>query len=412
MQGVLSLVLAGGEGKRLMPLTRERAKPAVHFGGRFRLIDFVLSNLVNSGFNQIKVLTQYKPTSLVRHLTSAWPAQSALFDQFVEVAPAGMNIGPQWFRGTADAIWQNLDLLRDVHPDDVLIFGSDHVYKMDVSMMVKQHRETGADLTVAALPVPKKEATGFGVLHVDAMGRVTAFVEKPKDPPTIPGRDDTSLASMGNYVFRTRALIDELKRMTSQQGVDFGKDILATAHERLRVYAYDFRSHAIPGESERGRGYWRDVGTLDAYFDASMDLVSPDPQLDLYNPRWPIRGVQAPGGPARLIGDGVARRSLITAGATLAGDVDRSVLGRNVKVAAKAAVSECVVFPHAEIGAGARLKRVIVDKGVKIPAGFVAGEDPADDKKRGFTISENGVVVVTRADLGQTDAFDVPTSSG
>ncbi len=407
MHGVLSLVLAGGEGKRLMPLTRERAKPSVHFGGRYRLVDFVLSNLVNSGFTQIKVLTQYKPTSLVRHLTSSWPAASALFDQFVEVAPAGMNIGPQWFRGTADAIWQNLDLLRDVHPDDVLIFGSDHVYKMDVSLMVKQHRETGADLTVAALPVTKAEAREFGVLHVDTVGRITAFVEKPKDPPTIPGRDDTSLVSMGNYVFRTRALVDELRRMTSNQGVDFGKDILATAHERLRVYAYDFNSQSVPGESEKTRGYWRDVGSLDAYFEASMDLVAPEPRLDLYNARWPIRGVQPPGGPARLVDEGGARATILGAGSQVAGNVERSVLFRNVKVRPQAIVRDAVVFPYAEIGRGARLTRCIVDKGVRIPDGFVAGEDRASDEKRGFTISEAGVVVITRADLGQVDAFDI-----
>lgn len=415
MRRTLALVLAGGEGRRLWPLTRERSKPAVYFGGRYRLIDFVLSNLVNSGCHRIKVLTQYRGSSLVRHLTRAWPVASATLDQFIEPVPAAMNLGPTWFRGTADAIWQNLDLLRDVRPEDVLVFGSDHVYKMDVSLMLARHRETEADLTVATIPVPRREASAFGCVHVDASGRVIDFVEKPADPPAMPGHPDLTLVSMGNYVFRTQALIQELRRNAERETTshDFGKDILATAHERMHVQAYDFASQLCPGETEHARGYWRDVGTLDAYFAASMDLVSVEPRLNLYNEQWLIRGIQPLSGPAKFVfADeahnrvGHARDSIVGSGTIVSGGlVEQSILFTNVRVNSYTQVMESVLFPGVEVGRGARLARCIVDKGVRIPPGEVIGEDLEADRKR-FTVSEGGIVAVTRTDFGQLDEFD------
>jgi glucose-1-phosphate adenylyltransferase len=416
MRKTLAMVLAGGEGKRLFPLTKERSKPAVYFGGRYRLVDFVLSNLVNSGFTQIKVITQYKATSLVRHLTRAWPLASAVLDQYVEVAPAAMNRGPTWFRGTADAIYQNLDLLREARPDDVLIFGADHIYKMDVAHMMQFHKDTGADVTVATLPVPREEATGFGVLHVDERGRVQAFVEKPKDPPPIPGRPAYALASMGNYIFKTGTLVEELIRDAEQEAGshDFGKDILSTAWSRLNIYAYDFTSNLCAGETEHARGYWRDVGTLDSYFDANMDLVSVHPRLDLYNEEWPIRGISMLTGPAKFVFSdhvggrvGMALDSIIGAGSIISGGrVERSVIFPGVRVNSYSYVTDSVLFPGVEVGRGARLHRCIVDKGVKIPPGERIGEDRDRDKQR-FVVSDGGVVAVSRDAFGQVDEFDV-----
>ncbi|HVP28800.1 MAG TPA: glucose-1-phosphate adenylyltransferase [Myxococcota bacterium] len=416
MRRSLALVLAGGEGRRLFPLTRERSKPAVYFGGRYRLVDFVLSNLVNSGFHRIKVLTQYKAGSLIRHVTRAWSLASSNLDQFIEPVPAAMNIGPTWFRGTADAIWQNLDLLRDIRPEDVLIFGSDHVYKMDVARMLVVHRAAGADLTVATIPVPRAEARAFGCVQVDGEGRVVAFVEKPEEPPSMPGHRDWTLVSMGNYIFRRDALLEELRRNVKLAGTshDFGKDILASAHERMKVHAYDFSTQLCPGESERSRGYWRDVGSIDAYFAANMDLVSVEPHLNLYNEAWPIRGVQPPTGPAKFVFSdeahgrvGHAHDSIVGAGTIVSGgQLERSVVFHNVRVNSFSQVHEAVLFPGVDVGRGARLTRCIVDKGVRIPPGEVIGEDPEHDRAR-FTVSEGGVVVVCRADFGQTDEYDV-----
>lgn len=415
MRKSLAMVLAGGEGKRLFPLTKERSKPAVYFGGRYRLVDFALSNLVNSGFHQIKVITQYRSTSLVRHLTRAWPLASAILDQYIECAPAAMNRGPTWFRGTADAIYQNLDLLREVRPEHVLIFGADHIYKMDVSQMMQFHVDVDADVTIATLPVPKKDATGFGVLGVDETGRVISFVEKSKDPPTIPGRDDMCLASMGNYIFKTKTLVDELHRDASAEtSHDFGKDILSNAHERLDVFAYDFTSHLCRGESEDSRGYWRDVGTIDSYFEANMDLVSISPRLNLYNEDWPIRGTPAPSGPSKFVFSdyqggrvGMAVDSILGGGVIVSGGrVERSILFPQVRINSYSRISDSVLFPDVDVGRGARLQRCIVDKGVKIPPGERIGEDLERDRQR-FSVSEGGVVVVSRDAYGQTDEFDV-----
>jgi glucose-1-phosphate adenylyltransferase len=416
VRDTLALVLAGGEGRRLYPLTRERSKPAVHFGGRYRLIDFVLSNLVNSGFQRIKVLTQYRATSLVRHLARGWTLASTIVDEFIEPVPAAQNIGPTWFRGTADAIWQNLDLLRDVRPVDVLVFGSDHVYKMDIGLMLEHHRSMGADLTVATLPVPRESAAAFGCVEIDDSGWVRGFSEKPADPPPVPGDPDRTLVSMGNYIFRTAALLAELRRNAEAEGSthDFGRDILTSSHERWKVAAYDFASQLCPGESEHARGYWRDVGTLDALFDAHMDLVAVEPRLNLYNESWPIRGVQTGLGPCKFVfADeehrrvGTAVDSIVGAGSIVSGGtLERTVAFTNVRVNSFSRVSESVLFPNVDVGRGAQLRRCIVDKGVRIPPGEVIGEDPARDRER-FTVSEGGVVVVTRQDLGQRDEFDV-----
>jgi glucose-1-phosphate adenylyltransferase len=417
MRDILALVLAGGEGRRLHPLTRERSKPAMHFGGRYRLIDFVLSNLVNSGFQRIKVLTQYRATSLVRHLARGWTLASTVVDDFIEPVPAAMNLGPTWFRGTADAIWQNLDLLRETRPADVLVFGADHVYKMDIGLMAEHHRAVGADLTVAVLPVPRKEAAGaFGCLQIDASGWVRGFVEKPADPPPIPGDPEHTLVSMGNYLFRTPSLIEELRRNADRAGSthDFGRDILTSFYDRGKVAAYDFTSQLCPGESEHCRGYWRDVGTIDAFFDANMDLVSVEPRLNLYNELWPIRGVQSGAGPCKFVFADEARNrvgsavdSIVGAGTIISGGhVEQTVVFNQVRVNSYSQVTGSVLFPYVDVGRGARLRRCIVDKGVSIPPGEEIGYDPARDRSR-FTVSEGGVVVVTRKDLGQRDEFDV-----
>ncbi len=420
MQKVLSLVLAGGAGSRLMPLTQERSKPAVYFGGRYRLIDFVLSNLVNSGLTRIKVFTQYRSSSLLRHLARAWPVASTGLPHYIEAVPASMNLGPTWFRGTADAIWQNLDLLRDERPEHVVIFGADHIYKMDVGPMLEMHRDSKADLTVATLPVPRDEAQRFGCVDIDDTGLVRQFLEKPDQPPVMPGSENQTLASMGNYIFRTEALLAELERIEQlsehrETSRDFGKDILATAHERMKVVAYDFNSQLCPGESERSRGYWRDVGTLDAYFEANMDLVSIEPHLNLYNEDWPIRGLQPLIGPAKFVFDdprngriGSATDSIVGAGSIISGGrLLQSVVFQGVRVNSFSQVRRSVLFPGVSVGRGAQLTNCIVEKNVVIPPGEVIGEDIEKDRARGMKISDEGIVVVTRSTFGQTDEFDV-----
>ncbi len=417
MRDTLALVLAGGEGRRLSPLTRERAKPAVHFGGRYRLVDFVLSNLVNSGLRRIRVLTQYRSTSLVQHVARNWSLATHVADEYIEPVPASMNIGPTWFRGTADAIWQNLDLLRENRPGDVFIFGADHIYKMDVSLMLEHHRSAGADVTVATVAVPREAAAGaFGCVSVDAGGWVTGFLEKPEDPPPLPGDGTRTLVSMGNYIFCAPALVSELRRNAALEVTshDFGRDILSSAHERLKVSAYDLTAQLCPGESERSRGYWRDVGTIDSFFEASMDLVSVEPRLNLYNSEWPIGGARSSVGPCKFVfadedGNrvGAALDSIVGAGTIVSGGhIERSVCSSDVRVNSYSQVEESVLFPRVEVGRRARLRRCIVDKGVRIPPGEVIGEDPEADARR-FSVSENGVVVVTRDDYHQRDEYDI-----
>lgn len=416
MGGTLALVLAGGEGRRLNPLTLERAKPAVHFGGRYRLVDFVLSNLVNSGLRQIRVLTQYRSTSLVQHVARNWALSTQVADEYIEPVPASMNIGPTWFRGTADAIWQNLDLLRESQPSDVCVFGADHIYKMDVGSMLDYHRSMGADVTVATVSVPRKDARSFGCVAIDGGGWVTDFVEKPDDPPGLPGDPDRTLVSMGNYVFRQSPLVSELRRNARLEATthDFGRDILSSAHERFKVAAYDLTTQLCPGESETARGYWRDVGTIDSFHEANMDLVSVEPRLNLYNPKWPIHGSSTGVGPCKFVfADddrnrvGEALDSIVAEGTIISGGhIERTVCSAEVRVNSYADVEDSVLFPQVVIGRGARLRRCIVDKGVRVPPGEVIGEDPVKDAER-FTVSEGGVVVVTRADFDQRDEYDL-----
>ena len=400
---VLAIVLAGGEGKRLLPLTLDRAKPAVPIGGRYRLIDFVLSNFVNSGILKIKVLTQYKSDSLNTHLARGWRLP-AMLDFYVEPVPAQQRRGRDWFKGSADAIFQSLNVITDERPDLVCVFSADHIYKMDVHQMIDFHLEKNADMTVAAIPVPREAARGFGVIHVDEQSRMVAFVEKPPDPPEMPGRPGWALASMGNYIFTTEALVRELARdaegASSQH--DFGRNILPHMVER-RSFVYDFSKNEIPGQPERERGYWRDVGAIDSYWATNMDLVQIEPVFDLYNPRWPVHTWQRTLPPAKFVfADeenarmGIATDSLVSEGCIISGGrIDRSVLSPSVRVNSFSHVEESILFHGVDVGRRARIRRAIVDKDVRIPPGAEIGIDPEEDRKR-FTISEGGIVVIPK----------------
>jgi glucose-1-phosphate adenylyltransferase len=404
LRNVLSLVLAGGMGERLYPLTRDRAKPAVPFGGRYRIIDFALNNFVNSGFFKVKVLTQFKSSSLIEHITRVWRLVPEV-GQYVEVVPAQMRRGPFWFRGTADAVYQNLELIFDEQPDQVCVFGGDHIYKMDVLQMLEYHLDTNADLTIATIPVPLSEAHHFGIVEVDDNHRVTGFVEKPKEgAKTMPGRPDMVLASMGNYVFKSKVMIDVLEHNALRDAAhDFGKEIVPEMYPQMNVYAYDFATNKVPGETGRSRGYWRDVGTVDAYFEASMDLVEVDPTFNLYNSRWPILSANYQLPPAKFVfADrnthriGLATDSLVADGAIISGGtLNRSVLSPRVKINSFSHVDECILMDGVDVGRHARLRRTIVDKGVRIPPHAVIGYDVELDRKR-FTVTESGIVVVPK----------------
>jgi glucose-1-phosphate adenylyltransferase len=401
---LLALILAGGEGTRLQPLTRDRAKPAVPFGGRYRLIDFVLSNFVNSGYFQVKVLTQYKASSLITHLVRGWQL-SPILGQFVEPVPAQQRVGRDWFRGSADAVFQNLNLVSDVQPHVVAVFGADHVYKMDVSQMVQFHLDKRAELTVAAIPVPIAEGSQFGIIECDAEGRVVRFLEKPKDPPPMPGRPDMCLASMGNYVFDAQVLVDEITRDAEKQESvhDFGRSILTSMVGRRAMYVYDFQQNTHPGIEAKERGYWRDVGTLDAYWDAHMDLVAVTPIFNLYNREWPIRTYYQHLPAAKFVFDGVATDrigiatdSLVSPGCIVSGaHVHRSVLGPGVRVHSYARVEESVLGEGCDIGRDARVRRAVLDKFVRVEPGATIGYDLERDRAR-FTVSDAGIVAVAK----------------
>jgi glucose-1-phosphate adenylyltransferase len=399
----LTLVLAGGAGERLQPLTRERAKPAVPFGGRYRIIDFVLSNLWNSGLRAMYVLTQYKSQSLLDHISATWHMPRGLDrDQFVVAVPAQMRLHEGWFAGTADAVLQNWTLVDEYAPQIVLVFGADHIYKMDVKQMVAFHVEKRALATVACIPVPIQDARSFGVVHVDDKGRITNFLEKPKDPPPMPGRPDRALASMGNYIFDREFLGDLLEHNAGAASHDFGKDILPGLVATSRLYAYDFNTNHVPGAPEEGRQYWRDVGTIEAYYEAHLDLKAVTPQLDLYNNKWPIRSASSGAAPVKFVFDedgrrGMAIQSLVGGGTIVAGGyVKDSVLGRGCFVDASADVRECVLFDNVRIGKNARVRRAIVDKNNVIADGDRIGYDLEADRRR-FHVSETGLVVVPRA---------------
>jgi glucose-1-phosphate adenylyltransferase len=401
---VLAMVLAGGEGSRLWPLTEERAKPAVPFGGRYRIIDFVLSNFVNSGIQKIKVLTQYKSDSLLKHLMRGW-ARSAGFDGFVEPVPPQMNLSKDWYRGSVDAILQNLNVISDEQPDYVAVFGGDHVYKMDIGQMLEYHKARNAEITVAAVPVPRAEAKRFGCITRDDSGRMTGFVEKPSDPPEMPDRPGWSLASMGNYIFNADVLVRETESDSTREGSahDFGRDILPRVFERDRVYVYDFFENKLRGEEEKARGYWVDIGTIEAYWKASMDLVSVSPVFNLYNAMWPIRTSFNNVPPAKFVfADrdshriGIATDSMVSEGCVISGGhIERCVLSPNVRLNSFAHVSESIIFEGANIGRYSRIRRAIIDKGVHIPEGTTIGYDHDADRQRWF-VSDEGIVVIPK----------------
>jgi glucose-1-phosphate adenylyltransferase len=403
-RNVLTMILAGGMGERLFPLTRDRAKPAVPFGGRYRIIDFAINNFINSGFFKLKVLTQFKSNSLIEHITRTWRLVPEI-GQYVDVVPAQMRKGPFWFRGTADAVFQNLELIFDEEPEYVCVFGGDHIYKMDVNQMLQEHIANDADLTIATIPVAVEEAHQFGVVEVDDNFRVTGFVEKPKvGAKTIPGRPDMILASMGNYIFKSSVMIDVLQRNALRNaGVDFGKEIIPEMYERMKVYAYDFAKNIIPGEDAYNQGYWRDVGTIDSYFAAALDLVAVTPLFNLYNPAWPI--VSAPNHlpPAKFVfADsksqriGIATDSLVSDGAIISGGtINRCVLHPRVRINSYADVDESILMDGVDVGRHSKIRRAIIDKGVKLPPGTTIGYDPELDRQR-FTVTESGIVVVPK----------------
>ncbi len=397
------MVLAGGEGRRLDPLTRDRAKPAVPFGGRYRIIDFVLSNLINSGLFHIKILTQYKSESLNAHLSRAWHLSNVL-GHYIETVPAQMRTGPDWYKGSADAIYQNLNLITDEEPDHVLVFGSDHIYRMDVRQMLELHATTGADCTIAAIPVPIREAHQFGICEVDAEGRLIRFLEKPKDPPPMPGRPDMALASMGNYLFKTDVLVREVTRDAATPGAhDFGKSIISEMFKTSRVMVYDFAKNVVPGQGERERGYWRDVGTIESLYSANMDLVDIDPIFSLYNDKWPLHTMQYDAPPAKFIFSdreggrvGFATDSLISEGCIISGGhIHRTILSPKVRINSYADVSESILFEGVQIGRHARIRRAIIDKNVVIPPSTEIGYDLEADRRR-FPVSDSGIVVIPK----------------
>ena len=396
---VLVIVLAGGEGKRLLPLTNDRAKPAVPFAGTYRMIDFALSNFANAGYLKIVVLTQYKSHSLDRHISQTWRF-STLLDNYVTPVPAQMRRGPYWFLGSADAIYQNLNLIYDERPDLVCVFGADHIYRMDPRHMVAQHVESGAGVTVAAIPVPRQQASEFGVIESDHDGRIIAFHEKAGSPPTMPGDDERCLASMGNYVFDTQTLIDVVTPRENQY-TDLGGDVIPALTGSGVAWVYDFSTNVIPGQGERERGYWRDVGTLDAFFHANMDLIAPDPVFNLYNDRWPVYTSRRALPPAKVSrGRGgeppFVDGSLLCQGSIVSGShVERSIVGPGTYIDHDAHVTDSIIFPDVRIGAGARLHRCIIDKNVEIPDWSRIGLEPDVDRER-FTISDEGVVVIEK----------------
>ena len=402
LRNVLTMVLAGGMGERLYPLTRDRAKPAVPFGGRYRIIDFVLNNFINSGFFKIKVLTQFKSNSLIQHITHTWRLVPEI-GHYVDVVPAQMRKGPFWFRGTADAVYQNLELIFDESPDYVCVFGGDHIYKMDVSQMMQFHVENDADLTIATIPVPIEEADQFGIIEIDENNRVTGFVEKPKEgAKTIPGRPDMVLASMGNYIFKAKVMTEVLEHNALRDAAhDFGKQIIPQMYPGMRVFAYDFATNRIPGEE--GTGYWRDVGTIDSYYAASMDLVAVTPAFNLYNSRWPIVSSALNLPPAKFVfADtkshriGIATDSLVTDGAIISGGtINRSVLFPRVKINSFAHVDESILMDGVDVGRYSKIRRTIIDKGVRIPPKTSIGYDLERDRER-FTVTDSGIVVVPK----------------
>ena len=401
----LALILAGGQGSRLHELTEWRAKPSLYFGGKLRIIDFPLSNCINSGIRRIGVLTQYKAHSLIRHLVHGWTGFRPGGREFIEILPASQRVGGEWYRGTADAIYQNLDIIRTHGPKLVLILAGDHVYKMDYGPLLAWHAEQEADMTVCCLEVPLAEAAGqLGVMTVDETGRVVAFDEKPHDPTPIPGRDGVCLASMGNYVFNTEFLYEQVIKDADTQSSshDFGRDIIPSIIDNYRIYAYPFRD-----PDTLAQAYWRDVGTLDAFWEANMELISVTPQLNLYDDQWPIFTAQSQLPPAKFVFDDPGRRgeaiqTMISAGCVVSGaSVTRSLLFSNCKVSSYSKIEDSVILPDVRIARHCTIRRAIIDRGAKIAEGTEIGVDAARDRERGFRITDKGVTLVTPDMLGQ-----------
>ncbi|MGI8992420.1 MAG: glucose-1-phosphate adenylyltransferase [Bryobacteraceae bacterium] len=410
---VLGIVLAGGKGTRLYPLTKERAKPAVPFGGKYRIVDFVLSNFINSGIYSIYVLTQFRSQSLLQHLNEGWQFGGLLKNQFIIPVPAQMRSKEEtWYQGTADAIYQNINLVEQADPDVIAIFGADHIYRMNITQMVEFHQNRGAAATVAAIPVDRKLASEFGVIETDASGRIVAFHEKKADAPAIPGDPDRVFASMGNYIFSRDVLLKELQDDAAGETSthDFGRDILPSLVKRAEVYAYDFQTNKIAGEPPDAESYWRDVGTIDAYYEANMDLRAVTPALNLYNRQWPLRTTGFPDPPAKFTFDlerrrGLAIDSIVSGGCILSGGmVKNSVLARGVKVHTGAVIEDSIILDNCDIGRHAQIRRAILDKNVRVAQGDRIGYDRARDKARHY-ITESGVVVVE----GNRSAVEVAT---
>ena len=393
---VLCMVLAGGEGKRLMPLTADRAKPAVPFGGSYRLIDFVLSNLINAGLRRVCVLTQYKSHSLDRHITQTWRMPTLLGD-YVTPVPAQQRLGPRWFTGSADAIYQSLNLVYDENPDYVVVFGADHVYRMDPMQMIEAHIDSGAGVTVAGLRRPRSTASEFGVIEVGLDGlKIANFLEKPADPPSIPGSPEESFVSMGNYVFSTDVLLEALRADAVDPGSvhDMGGNIIPMLTEQGHAFVYDLSFNIVPGATDRDSGYWRDVGSLDSYHDAHLDLVSVHPVFNLYNRRWPILSNIPPLPPAKFVEGGNAHESMVGAGSIISGGhVRTSVIATSVSIESGAYVEGSVIMPGVRIGRNAIVRRAILDKNVVIPENAQIGVDLEHDRSR-YTVSPGGIVVL------------------
>lgn len=399
----MAYVLAGGRGSRLMELTDRRAKPAVYFGGKTRIIDFALSNALNSGIRRIGVATQYKAHSLIRHLQMGWnffrPERNESFD----ILPASQRVSEtQWYEGTADAVYQNIDIIESHRPEYIVILAGDHIYKMDYELMLQQHVNLKADVTVGCMEVPRAEASGFGVMAVDAKDRIVEFVEKPADPPAMPGKPDISLASMGIYVFTTKFLFEQLRRDTADPNSsrDFGKDIIPYLVKHGKAVAHRFSDSCVRGKDENV-AYWRDVGTVDAYWEANIDLTQIIPQLDLYDRDWPIWSHAEMHPPAKFVHDEVGRRgeaisSLVSGNCIISGShVNRSLLFTSVLARSYSQIEESVLLPWSDVGRGARLRKVVLDRGVKIPPGLVVGEDPELDARR-FRRTDKGVCLITQ----------------
>ena len=397
-----ALVLAGGRGSRLHELTNWRAKPALYFGGKFRIIDFPLSNCVNSGIRNIGVLTQYKSHSLIRHLVRGWGHFKKELGESVEILPASQRHSDEWYQGTADAVYQNIDIIRDELPKYVMVLSGDHIYRQDYGNILAEHLESGAKMTVSCISVPIEQARGaFGVISVDESNKIVDFQEKPEEPTPLPNDSTKCLASMGNYVFDTEFLLEQLERDSKTKGSerDFGKDIIPAIIEENDVYAFDF------SKSSKNDSYWRDVGTLDSYWEANMELVAPVPALNIYDKKWPIWTYQEQLPPAKFVWEAEDRRgeafnSVVSGGCIISGATLRNTICfSNVRIESASLVEEAVVLPEVTIGANCRIKKVIIDRGCNIPAGTQIGYNHSEDEKRGFRVSENGVVLVTKDNL-------------